>query len=186
MYMDDPKLFGSIQEAEDLQAYYYTLCPKLAQWHSQVRTLAHAQGFLGGNDHPYKFKAWFWDVMHFDRRRDRMVRGADWNKVVAFYPQSATAGNLYDTCLDLTNPDSSRYVGDFYHGRTPIRALIHDEILFEVPTPKLDDFFVRLSKAMTQPIVSQPLPSNWDMGQYMTHRAEIKVGPNWADMEPVH
>ena len=185
MHMDDPHLFPTIGHAEDLQDYYYTLVPKLAKWHSQVRTLANAQGFLGGDDHPYKFKAWFWDVMHYDRRRDRMVRGADWNKVVAFYPQSASAGNLYDAMLLLTDPDSEYYVGDFYHGQTPIRALIHDEILAEVPIPRLDDFYVRLAGAMTHPIVVQPLPKNWEMEPHMTHRAEIKVGPNWADMEKV-
>jgi hypothetical protein len=183
MYMDDPRLFGSIQEAEDLQSYYYTLVPKLAKWHSQVRTLAHAQGFLGGEDHPYNFKAWFWDVMHWDKRRDQMVRGADWNKVVAYYPQSASAGNLYDTCLTLVDEESPYYVGDCYHGQTPIRALIHDEILCEVPNEKLDEFCVRLSGAMTQPVGVQPLPPNWGMETHMTHRAEIKIGDNWADLK---
>ena len=87
--------------------------------------------------------------------------------------------------LLLTDPDSEYYVGDFYHGQTPIRALIHDEILAEVPIPRLDDFYVRLAGAMTHPIVVQPLPKNWEMEPHMTHRAEIKVGPNWADMEKV-
>jgi hypothetical protein len=183
MHMDDPHLFPTIHEAEDLQAYYYTLVPKLAKWHSQVRTLANAQGFLGGDDHPYRFKAWFWDVMHYESRRDRMVRGADWNKVVAYYPQSSSAGNLFDAMLMLTDPEGPCFIGDFYHGQTPIRALIHDEILAEVPIPKLDEYYSRLDMAMTHPVKCQPLPKNWDMGEYMIHRAEIKVGDNWADME---
>jgi hypothetical protein len=186
MHMDDPELFGSIQEAEDLQAFYYTLCPKLAQWHAQVRTLAHAQGFLGGNDHPYRFKAWFWDVMHFDQGKDRMVRGSDWNKVIAYYPQSSSAGNLFDACLRLMDKDEvNYYVGDVYFGKTPIRALIHDEILFEVPKKELDEFLKRARLGMEYPVLRQPLNKTWGMGEFMTHKVEMKIGPNWADMEAV-
>ncbi|MCP4900196.1 MAG: hypothetical protein GY906_24760 [bacterium] len=185
MHMDDPHMFPTVQSAEDLQDYYYTLVPKLAKWHSQVRTLANAQGFLGGDDHPYKFKAWFWDVMHYERRRDRMVRGSDWNKVVAYYPQSSSAGNLFDTMLMLMDKEGDCYVGDLFYGKTPIRALIHDEILAEVPENKLDIFYERCAKAMTYPVFSQALPKNWELGEYMQHRAEMKVGQNWADMEAV-
>jgi hypothetical protein len=85
--------------------------------------------------------------------------------------------------LMLTDPEGPCFIGDFYHGQTPIRALIHDEILAEVPIPKLDEYYSRLDMAMTHPVKCQPLPKNWDMGEYMIHRAEIKVGDNWADME---
>jgi hypothetical protein len=124
--------------------------------------------------------------MHYERGRDRMVRGADWNKVIAYYPQSSSAGNLFDACLLLMDPESQNYyVGDVYHGKTPIRALIHDEILFEVPKDKLDFFLFRCRGAMEYPIYCQPLRESWNMGQFMAHKVDIKVGNNWADMEIV-
>lgn len=185
MYMDDTKTFASIDEAEGLMQFYFSLCPKLEQWHKQVRTLAHAQGFLGGNDHPYKFKSWFWDVMHWDSRLGKLVRGADWNKVIAYYPQSTAAGNLYDAVLDMTNPGLDTYVGDLYYGRTPIRALIHDEILAEVPNDKVAEYIAKAYTVMSAPIQCQPLPKAWGMGPYMVHSVEIKMGQNWAEMEKV-
>lgn len=105
--------------------------------------------------------------------------GSDWNKVVAFYPQSSAAGVLYDACLALAE---SSYCAE---NPPPIRALIHDEILAEVPTSKLDEYIAALRTAMEQPCNSHPLPAEWGMGESLRFRVDVKVGPNWGQMESV-
>lgn len=178
----DPKLFPSVAVATSLQNFYLSLMPKLRDWQRAVRVKAANQNFLGGDDHPYHFKHWFWDVMKMDRFGGSSP-GSDWNKVVAFYPQSTAAGNLYDTMLWLQDASSPYYVGDMYNGSTPLRAFIHDSILAEVPLSRKDEYIEKLKGAMTQPIKVQPLP--WDPSNYLTIQADVKVGSNWGTMETV-
>jgi hypothetical protein len=178
----DPKIFTSIAVATTFQNFYLNLMPKLSAWHRTIRQRAAAQNFLGGDDHPYHFRHWFWDVMKMDATGGASP-GSDWNRVVAFYPQSTAAGNLYDCLLTLQDHSSPYFVGDMYHGATPLRAFIHDSILAEVPKSRVDEYCDKLHGAMTQPIKVQPLP--WNPTQYLTIDADIKVGSNWGAMEAI-
>lgn len=178
----DSRLFPTVRSAEDAQNYYLALMPKLKQWQGDIRMKAATNNFLGGADHPYRLKHWFWDVVKVDAYGTK-TPGSDWNRVVAFYPQSTAAGNLFDTCLKLTDPTSPHYVGDMFEGRTPLRALIHDSILAEVPMDRVTEFCNKLHAAMTEPILVQPLP--WDRSKHLTIEADIKAGPNWGAMEAV-
>jgi len=184
MNLAAPEQFPSIAIAEQMQNFYLDLCPKLKIWHGNLRTRAAKENFLGGNDHPYRFKHWFWDVTKLDAATGQMVKGSDWNRVIAFYPQSTAAGILYDTVLDLTDPQSPNYVGDMGpNGETPLRALIHDEILSEVREGCLQQFVDKLRRSMqisrfegfTPPGVTGALP--------LVIGADVKIGPNWGEME---
>jgi hypothetical protein len=182
MQRAEPSIFPTIKSAFESQNFYLDLVPKLKVWQKAIRARATKENFLGGKDHPYKFKHFFWDVIAYDRN-GRQQPGADWNKVVAFYPQSAAAGVLYDTALDLQDPASPNYIGDLFHGKTPLRALIHDSILLEVPETKLDTCLERLARSMMRPVRVQPLDPAWEMGEFLKIDVDVKVGPNWADME---
>jgi len=182
MQRAEPRIFSTVRIAEDNQKFYLDHMPKLKQWQTKLRERATKENCLGGRDHPYKFKHFFWDVVAYDKN-GRQKPGADWNKVVSFYPQSTAAGNLYDVCLDIQNPASPNYVGDMFFGKTPLRAFIHDSIVAEVPKPKVDEFLLRLSRSMMAPIRVQPLDPAWMMGEFLTIDVDIKIGPNWADME---
>jgi DNA polymerase-1 len=173
MKLQEPDLFASFAMAESLQKLYFDLCPKLKVWQTQTRLRADKQGFLGGMDHPYRFKHWFWDVTRWDPVKKSAVPSGDWNRCVAFYPQSTAAGVIFDAVLALSLPSSPWYVGDYFFGKTPLRALVHDEILAEVPEDRLDPFLERLAMAMKQPMPELKIGH------------DIKVGKNWADMEQV-
>lgn len=183
MNLAAPDAFPSINAAEEMQTFYLQLCPKLKQWHEALRRRAAKENYLGGLDHPYRFKHWFWDVLKFDMRSEKWIAGSDWNRVVAFYPQSTAAGILFDTVIDLTDKGSENYIGDLYFGETPLRALIHDEILAEVETQHLQEFVDKLRRSMqtfrfdgfTPPGVTDPMP--------LVIGADVKVGPNWGEME---
>lgn len=173
MYKNNPEIFTSPRMAEDLQSRYHALCPKLPPWWASLRERAARDHFLGGTDHPYRYKEWFWDVTAYDPRRGK-IPGSDWNAVVAFYPQSTAAGVLYDACLLLVDPDSSYYIGEDYHGKTPLRALIHDEILAEVPFSRMDHFLECISMA-----TSLPIPEL----QGLTIHTSIKAGKDWGSLQ---
>lgn len=176
MNLSHPELFPSIEIATNIQMQYLSLVPKLKEWQKSVRTRAAAQHYLGGRDHPYRYKHWFWDVVAWDPFKHREVPGSDWNRVVAYYPQSTAAGVIYDAALTLTDPDSPHYVGDLYHGRTPIRALIHDSILSEVPKTHLDTYLERCLGSMSAPI---------DVLGGLTIAVDVKVGRDWGSMKPL-
>ena len=183
MHMTAPELFPSILSAQKEQDFYLQLLPKLKPWHKSVRARAAQQNFLGGKDHPYKFKHWFWDVVAWNPKRNCMGPGSDWNRVIAYYPQSTASGVLMDTVLDLSDPASENYVGDLYYGDTPLRALIHDEILAEVPDPQLPTYLERLRRSMLRPVHLQPIPPQWQMGSHLRIDADIRVGRSWGDMK---
>lgn len=176
MHKAHPELFPTVAIAEATQRRYFELVPKLKQWQKDVRTRAAAHHYLGGRDHPYRYKHWFWDVVSWDPRKRMETAGSDWNRVVAYYPQSTAAGVLYDATLRLTDPESPHYVGDLFHGKTPIRALIHDSILAEVPKQHLDRYLEACLGSM-----GEPLPWANDL----TIGVDVQVGRDWGSMKPL-
>jgi hypothetical protein len=166
-----PAMFPTVAIATELQEFYFSLCPKLKAWQTSVRARADKEGFLGGTDHPYSFKHWFWDVTNWDPIKKCVVPGSDWNRAVAFYPQSTTAGVTAEVALALSDPASPCYVGNLYFGETPLRLLPYDAIVAEVPKDKLDLYLERLDIAM-----HLPLP-------HLKLGHDVKIGPDWANMK---
>jgi len=180
MHRDNPEIFPSVKAAQELQNLYLTACPKLQPWWHSLWKQAHKQNYL---QNPFGHKVYFWDVYAWDSRKKQSVPSKDAKKAVAFMPQSTAAGILYQACLELTDPDSPTYIGDVYRGRTPIRALIHDSILAEVPREKLDLYLERVRTAMTRPIPQLPCPPEWGRGSHLSIGVDIKVGESWGEME---
>ena len=184
MYKSHPDVFPSAAHAQRIQATYLSLCPTLAPWQKSLRDRAAKEHFLGGSDHPFHYRHWFWDVTAYDPRRG-VIPGSDWNKVVAFYPASTAAGVLYESVLRLVDPGSPFYVGDLYYGQTPIRSLIHDSILAEVPTENLDRYLQRLRASMTAPLPQLPYKNEEGSPAYLSFGVDIKVGRDWGSMKPL-
>lgn len=185
MHAGEPELFENVEAAQRIEDLYYSLCPKLPKWQEDIRRRAHKQHYLGGDDHPFKYKHWFWSVYVFNNKTKKYTLGDDGKRCIAFYPQSTAAGVLYEACLRLMRPGGDNYIGDLYNGRTPIRALIHDSILAEVPKNKLDEYMTKVHAEMTRPIQQQPCPPEWNMGTHLQIGVEIKVGTTWGSMEEV-
>lgn len=185
-----PDLFNAAT-ATKIQALYMDLCPKLKTWQDSVRGIAHRQHYLGGKDHPFGYQHWFWDVYSYGGRKkdqngnwtDVWRHGNDYNRVVAYYPQSTAAGVLKEAALALNSMYDVSYTGP--EDRTPFRALIHDSILLEVQIEYIDLVINALFNTMTAPILSQPCPEAWNMGQHLKVGVEIKVGKDWMSMEKV-
>jgi hypothetical protein len=149
-----------------------------------LRERAPKEHYLGGADHPFRYKHWFWDVTAYDAKRGK-VPGSDWNKVCAFYPASTAAGVLYESALRLTDPASPYFIADLYFGKTPLRSLIHDSILGEIPISSLDHYIDRLSSSMTLPLRQLPYKNEDGNPAFLSFGVDIKVGRDWGSMVPI-
>lgn len=203
-----PDVFHSLKEAQTTQDLYYSIVPGLPAFHEQVRLRAKRQGYLGGADHPFHYKHFFFgveslrsanqreylklkgrhsrDLVILDGRPFKRALGEDSKRVIAFYPQSTSAGVLIEAMLMLFTPDSFYYIGDAYYGRTPLRAPIHDSLLLEIPVAQWDRVVANVVSVMQAQIPEQPCPAEWQMGDYLRIGVAAKasaVAGNWMDMK---
>lgn len=154
--------------------------------------------------HEYGYRHWFWDVLAYKpidefkarkwlkdpRLKDRVVQmhgrwfevkhGNDWNRVVAFYPQSTAAGWLKEKELRLFTPWSPDYIGDCYFGRTPLLGPIHDSLLMMIPVRVWDRVLETVCRVMQEPSEYLPIPEAWGWGPYLPIGISAKAGRNWA------
>lgn len=161
------------------------------------------------NAHPYTYQHEFFNVVEYRKLSPAQARawkanrsaistpvvdingvphamkwGPDAKRGLAFYPQSTAAGALCEAESELFDePDLPTYIGDFYYGRTPLRAPIHDSLFIECPFRKVDELLRRVFTAMLRPIEEMPMQPAWNMGAFLTIGAEGKIGDNWEDME---
>lgn len=163
-------------------------------------------GIITPGWHPYSYRHWFWAVLSYkpitaaqrwavEKKGGQTVNingrwfsvglGEDSKRVIAFYPQSTSAGVLKDAMLLLFHPDSDLYIGDQYYGKTPLRAPVHDSLLLEVPDRQWDRVVERVLLAMRRPLVEQPNPPEWGLGPYLRIGVEAKAGTNWLDMKKI-
>lgn len=199
MVLQFPDEFPTRKAAQEIEDIYYKLAPGLPKWHDQIRERAAKQCYLGGpGDHPYSYKHWFFNVLTYravppgahnselpvvkiGNRNFFVGLGEDSKRAVAFYPQSTAAGIIKECMLRLfSDPSSPSYIGGAFHGRTPLRAPIHDSLLLEVPAAQVDRVIEKLVLEMTRPIVELPCPVEWNLGSHLSIGVEVKVGTNWA------
>lgn len=176
LYLTYPELFTGKNDAARFQAMLFDLIPAIPRWHEQIITIAHKQKYLGGENHPFGYKHWFWNVL---RPEDgKLVRGPDANRAIAYYPQSTAAGVIKESCLELSKNEDFMTCGP--EGKTPIRALIHDDITCEFPEKEVDKYGSILVNCMQRPIAQQPL---WWEDGFLSIGVAAKVGRVWSDME---
>lgn len=168
-----PEMF-TVRTATDLQELYFRICPEIRQFQSDMRNTAHKQGYVGGSWHPFRYKHWFWDVMGWNPEKSKVLRGADFDRVVAYPGQSISAGLQYEDALKVMEEP-------WFAEVKPIRALIHDSILCEVPDAKVEHAKRVLQRVMTRPVQELPCPQEWNLGTHLSIGVSIKVGRNWAN-----
>jgi len=215
MVLQFPHLFPTQALAQKYARIYERMAPKVAAWQRATQQRAGRQHYLGGpGDHPFGYKHWFWSVYTYKRltttqyyrlvakcRRTgeeppvveingqwfRVSLGEDGKRVLAFYPQSISAGILIEALLRLfAEPDSPSYIGHTYFGRTPLRAPVHDSLLLEIPHRVWDRVVETVCMEMQRPVVEQPLPESWGRpGEHVAIGIAAKAGEDWATMEEI-
>ncbi len=113
-----------------------------------------------------------------------MKWGPDSKRALAFYPQSTNSGGLNEIQIELFDePESPTFIGNYFYGRTPLRAPIHDSLFMECPFRKVDSLLERAFTAMLRPYEEMPLRPEWNLGAYLTVGVEGKIGDDWEHME---
>lgn len=208
MVLQLPHLFPTITVAEHYERIFRQMAPAAAKWQQTTQELAARQHYLGGvGDHPYAYKHWFWSVFVYKRltatqhmrllakaakagveapvteingQLFRISLGEDGKRALAFKPSSIAAGNLKEAMLRLFDPTATSYIGDCKFGRTPLISPIHDSLLLDIPLQAWDRVVPLVLKEMQAPIIEQPLPREWSLGDYLSIGVGAKAGQNWA------
>jgi uracil-DNA glycosylase family 4 len=206
MVLQYPDVFPTEKIAQRVQDIYYSVVPGLPKWHAQIREHAARYRILGGKIdnarynplpgfHPYGYRHYFYNVLEYRpvkgmTRASQIVKiagknfkvglGEDGKRCVAFFQQSVAAGVIKEAMLELFDPDHPNFIGEEFYGKTPLRALIHDSLLLEVPTARVEVVIEKLRSAMTRPIEEQPCPPEWGLGSHLQMGVDVKVGRNWA------
>jgi len=212
MVLQFPHLFPSHAAAEKYARVFSRMAPKVESWQTSTQERASRQHYLGGSDHPYGYKHWFWSVYTYKRLTTtqyyrlvakfhrlgqtppcvsingqwfRVHLGEDGKRALAFYPQSISAGILKEVLLRLfADRDAPSYIGNAYFGRTPLRAPVHDSMLLEIPDRVWDRVFETVCMEMQRPVLEQPLPAEWGRpGEYVAIGIAAKAGSDWGQME---
>ena len=211
MVLQFPEIFPTMKVAEQYADLFRSLAPKIPAWQRRQRELAFRQHYLGGPGvHPFGYKHWFWSVYTYKRisagqywtllkkytgkeaeapvteingQHFRVQLGEDGKRCIAFMPQSITAGKLKDVLLRLFTPGAPSYIGEAYHGRTPLRAPIHDSLLLEIPDAQFDWVASLVLVEMQKPFAEMPCPEAWGLGPYLATGVSAKVGRSWGSME---
>lgn len=208
MVLQFPDEFPTIAAAQRVHDIYMRVAPSLPRWQGQTREQAHKDSRIGGKSHPYGYRHWFFNVINYrplkagriapgtevvtiGGAKYALVQGEDAKRAVAFYPQSTAAGVIKEAMLRLFDPEHESYIGDTFHGRTPLRAQIHDSLLLEVPREKFEYVYERVIREMRRPIPQLWCPKEWGIGEeipelgdgerYLTIGTEAKVGTNWGE-----
>jgi uracil-DNA glycosylase family 4 len=211
MVLQFPHLFPTLQKAEKFAQIFERMAPKVASWQHATQERAGRQHYLGGNEHPFHYKHWFWSVFTYRRLTQaqyyrllaraqksgqpppvamingqpfRVSLGEDGKRCLAFFPQSIAAAILKEAMLRLfADPRAPSYIGDCYFGQTPLRAPIHDSLLLEIPLTVWDRVVRIVCQEMRRPVVEQALP--WAPGEYVRIGIAAKAGPDWQAMTPI-
>lgn len=197
-----PDIFPSRKVADVTQGLLFEMLPSLQRFHAEVRKQADRATFLGGPSghevgsagfmkdvleggrHPFGYKHYFYDVLAWTRGAGGKWKeslGADGKSVVAMFPQGIAAAILYEAMLRLFVPgESENWIGDAFYGATPLRALIHDEAVLEVPEEQGERVHAAVMAEMGRPVRELPCPAEWGLGEYLTIGVAAKVGRNWG------
>jgi uracil-DNA glycosylase family 4 len=200
-----PETFPSRKEAARIQGLLFQMLPSLPRWHAAVRRIADQRKQLGGpvhgrtaeeiiesvarGAHPFGYKHHFYNVVAWRKQLGKWKEslGTDGKRVVAFPPQSTAFGIMAEAVLRLFMPGESipgespgNYIGDAYYGATPLRALIHDELVLEVPEPQVERVYASVMAEMGRPIVELPCLPAWGLGEHLSIGVAAKIGRNWA------
>jgi DNA polymerase I-like protein with 3'-5' exonuclease and polymerase domains len=163
--MEYPDLFESVGYAKKLQDLYFdTIAKKVKKW--QQKTLYTAYQPPHYLENPFKYRHYFWDVLHY--RGQQLEWGTDAKKAVAFVPQSTGAGVLSEALLKLAKNNKVFRM---------LRWVIHDSIVAEIPNDeRLFDRIKTIKDAM-----EAPLPQ---LGG-LSIEVEMNCGFNWGEMEDI-
>ena len=164
-----------LKTLQRLQDIYFGLFPKIKQWQRNVTEEAEKDGYLRN---PFGYVSRFSKVFDYKKEYGEWIKkaGPDWNKVIAYKPQSTAVGIITESILEL-------YYNRFEEAGQYLRLQVHDELLYETPKEKLDNVRNIVENVMSRPIPQLRIPASWNMGESLFIKTESKSGYRWGEMK---
>lgn len=160
---------------------YFSLFPKIKQWHRNVLDEAEKDGYLRN---PFDYIHRFSRVYDYKKEHGEWERraGADANKVIAFKPQSTAVGIITEALLRL-------YYERFEEAGKYLRLQVHDELMFEIPQEDWFKVNLIVKEEMEKPVTQLKMPLSWGMGAELNILTEAKVDlgapSRWGSMKGI-
>jgi uracil-DNA glycosylase family 4 len=163
-----------VKTVQKVMDVYYSLFPKIKQWHRAVLDEAEKDGYLRN---PFDYIHRFSRVFDYKKEYGEWVKkpGADANKAIAFKPQSTAVGIITEAILRL-------YYQRFDEAGQYMRLQVHDELFFETPEENLATLDQVVREEMERPVPQLRMPTSWNMGSCLGILTEEKKGYRWGLM----
>lgn len=161
-----PEEFPTVASARKLQNFYFDTPAgqDIRRWQDTICIRAAHDCYL---DNPFGYRHWFYEVSHYDKRRDKFIPGDDAKRCIAFLPQSTASAIQSEVLLRLAQYENMRQW---------LRLIIHDSFLCEPPEADTLACAAMLRDEMLAPI---PELGGLQIG------VEVSVGQNWGEMHKV-
>jgi len=175
MIRREPDIFTDYAEAEHYQRLVFDLFPEIPRWHWDTAEEADKKGYITSPVSGFRLHNMDLFNFEYNEQTGKVERtlGPNAKEVIAAGPQHAAACFLADAAIRASqDADLAPY----------LRLLIHDEILTEMPVSDADRLDERLRVAMEQPMLTMPLPPEWNMGSHVVVKTDSKRGHRWSDM----
>lgn len=168
-----------VKTVQKVMDVYYSLFPKIKQWHKSVLDEAEKDGYLRN---PFDYVHRYSRVYDYKKEFGEWTKkpGADANKVISFKPQSTAVALITEAILRL-------YFNRFEEAGQYLRLQVHDELLLEIPRSEWERVDKVVQEEMEQPSPQLRLPQSWGMGECLGILTEAKADFNdpsrWGNMK---
>lgn len=157
------ELYGlTASDAKKLIALYFSLFPKVKEWQQNTLQRAYQEGRL---TNPFGYSMWFWDVLKWNSRYQRMELGTDAKSAISFLPRDTAAAMLKEALLRLNAPPYD------LASRGIMLSSTHDSILTEQLESQVEMIARVVKEEMERPVpelgglvigVEQKVGHTWD------------------------
>lgn len=175
----EPLIYPTKASASWAQDLFFSLFPKVREWHMAVCVEAETKGYITA---PSGFRQHFADGVFeyaYDKAKGR------WNKVMGKVAKECVAAKPQHTAACLTALALVRAAKDPLL-RGGLRLQLHDAIMGEYNDADADEANMRLQLAMETSCPYLPLPPAWGMGNFLKVKTDGKrslESGSWASMK---
>lgn len=168
-----------VQTVQKVMDVYYSLFPKIKQWHRSVLDEAQKEGYLRN---PFGYVHHFSRAYEWKKEYGEWIKkpGADANRVISFKPQSTAAAIIKEAILRL-------FFNRFDEAGQFLRLQIHDELFFEIPRDQWQAVDLVVLEEMERPVPELRCPDSWGFGPCLQVLTEAKMDLNepsrWGRMK---
>ena len=167
-----PEYFPTVKDAGALQQRYkVNIFPEITQWQNDTVAIADKSVILRT---PFGYQHAFWKVFEWEKKHGEWEShwGEDAKRALAFKPQNTAAGIIKEAMLRIKAAGYAEF----------LRLQIHDSLLCEIPTERLDEVAGVITRIMQEPVRCLELP--WAPGEYLTIGTESSYGTRWGSLQP--